>query len=167
MDNGVAWDEVVATLAEAGWQARVVPMTRLGGVTARIQEVVRGSFEADTETYLLKWTSFELPVAPTPRSVIVGAVRRPLTQAVLTRRGEEHTVQVPPHYAGYHTTPEKLAVAVRAALEPFGYSAARFEPPLKTLVACSGLTQYGYNNIAYVESPRATQSAARAISGER
>jgi epoxyqueuosine reductase len=151
VDKTVAWDEAIGALAEAGWQARVVPVARLDDVKARLQEVVHGSFDAETEAYLLKWTSYEMPQTPTPRSVIVGATQRPLTQAVLTWRGEEHTVEIPPHYAGYRTTPDRLAVAARAALEPFGYSAARFEPPLKTLAACSGLAQYGYNNIAFVD----------------
>ena len=151
MDNGVAWDQVVATLARAGWQARVVPVARLDDVKARLDDVVRGSFDAELEAYLLKWASYTLPQAPTARSVIVGATQRPLTQAVLTWRGQEHLVQLPPHYAGYHTVPDKLAAAAGAALAPFGYNAARFSPALKTLAACSGLAQYGYNNIAYVD----------------
>jgi epoxyqueuosine reductase len=151
VDGTVARDEAIEALAAAGWQARLVPVTRLDDVKARLEEVVHGSFDADTEAYLLKWSSYALPESLTPRSVIVGATQRPLTQAVLTWRGEEHTVQIPPHYAGYRSTPDKLAAAAQAALEPFGYSAARFEPPLKTLAACSGLAQYGYNNIAYVD----------------
>ena len=151
MDKVVAWDEVIAALAQAGWQARVVPVARLDDVKARLEDVVRGSFDAQMEAYLLKWTSNTLPQVPTASSVIVGATRRPLTQAVLTWRGEQHTVQLPPHYAGYHTIPDNLAAAACAALAPFGYSAARFSPALKTLAACSGLAQYGYNNIAYVD----------------
>ena len=151
MKSDVAWEEVTEALAADGWRARVVPVARLDDVQARLAEVITGCFDQDLEAYLLKWTSYELPEAPLARSVVVGATPRPLTQAVLTWRGEERTVQVPPHYAGYYTTPDKLAAAVRAALEPFGYSAARFEPPLKTLATCSGLAQYGYNNIAYVE----------------
>jgi epoxyqueuosine reductase len=149
--NVVAWDEVIAALATAGWQARVVPVARLDDVKARLDGIIRGSFDEGLETYLLKWTSYEMPLEPAPRSVIVGATTRPLTQAVLTWRGEEHPVQLPPHYAGYRTTPDTLATAVRAALDPYGYGAARFEPPLKALAACSGLAQYGYNNIAYVD----------------
>jgi epoxyqueuosine reductase len=151
MSDKLAWDEVTVALSAAGWQARVVPVERLEDVKARLNEVITGSFEHDLEAYLLKWTSYEMPAAPTARSVIVGATPRPLTQAVLTRHGEEHVIQVPPHYAGYYTTPDKLAAAAWASLKPFGYSAARFEPPLKTLAACSGLAQYGYNNIAYVD----------------
>jgi epoxyqueuosine reductase len=151
MDTAVAWDDVMAALAEAGWRARVVPVARLDDVKTRLGDVIRGSFDEQLEAYLLKWTNYSLPEAPTARSVIVGATPRPLTQAILTWHGEEHTVQVPPHYAGYTTTPDKLAAAAQAALAPFGYSAARFEPPLKTLAAGSGLAQYGYNNIAYVD----------------
>jgi epoxyqueuosine reductase len=147
----VAWDEVIATLAAAGWQARVVPAGRLADVNERLTDAIRGSFDEELESYLIKWTRRGLPASPTARSVIIGATRRPLTQATLTWRGAEHTVQLPPHYAGYRTTPDKLAAAAQAALQPFGYAAARCETPFKTLAACSGLAQYGYNNIAYVD----------------
>jgi len=120
VDDTVAWDEVIAALAQAGWQARVVPLARLDDVKARLEHVVHESFDEKLEAYLLKWTSFELPQAPTPRSVIVGATQRPLTQAVLTWRDEEHTVQIPPHDAGYHTIPDNLAAAACAALAAFG-----------------------------------------------
>ena len=151
MTEKVRWDDVTSALGAAGWQTRVVPAARLDDVKARLADIIAGSFDQSLEAYLMKWTSYEMPAAPAARSVIVGATPRPLTQAVLSWRGEEHLVQVPPHYAGYHTTPDELAAAAGAALQPYGYSAARFGPPLKTLAAFSGLAQYGYNNIAYVE----------------
>jgi epoxyqueuosine reductase len=151
MGDAIAWNEVMAALAQAGWQARVVPIERLADVEARLIEVVCGSFDDKLESYLLKWARRELPASPVARSLIIGATQRPLTQAILTLHGEQHTVRVPPHYAGYRTVPDKLAAAARSALRPMGYSAARFEAPFKALAAFSGLAQYGYNNIAYVD----------------
>jgi epoxyqueuosine reductase len=151
MTDAVAWTEVTSSLAEAGWQARVLPAGRLVDVNERLADAIKGSFDEELESYLLKWTRRGLPASPAARSVIIGATQRPLTQATMTWRGAAHTVQLPPHYAGYRTTPDKLAAAAQAALERFGYAAARCETPFKTLAACSGLAQYGYNNIAYVD----------------
>jgi epoxyqueuosine reductase len=144
------WRDVVAALAQVGWQTRIVPAEYLDNLETRLAKVIAASFDESLRAYLLEQTAFALPGAPTAHSVIVGAKRMPLTQAVLTWRGEQHTVQIPPHYAGYSTEPDDLAAAARAALAPFGYSAARFSPPLKTLAACSGLARYGRNNITFV-----------------
>jgi epoxyqueuosine reductase len=86
----------------------------------------------------------------TPRSVVIGATARPLTQAALTVGGERRLVAVPPHYAGYYSVPRRLVAAVAAAVAPGGFTATGFSPPLKTLAACAGLARYGRNNIAYV-----------------
>ena len=57
---------------------------------------------------------------------------------------------MPPHYAGYRTVPDGLTAVVAEALAAGGHRAVRFEPPLKTLAAGSGLARYGRNNVAYV-----------------
>ncbi len=36
----MAWDEVIAALAAAGWQARVVPVARLDDVKARLVDII-------------------------------------------------------------------------------------------------------------------------------
>jgi len=152
MAETVAWDAVLEEVDAHAWRARVVPLARLDDVKARLAEIIRqGGFSTSLAAYLSKWNRSELPASPTALSVVVGAVARPLTQAILTWQGAERMVQVPPHYAGYRTVPDGLAAAVSAALEPLGYGAARFEPPLKTLATCAGLARYGRNNIAYVE----------------
>ena len=152
MDTSAMWHEVLEAVAEHGWRTGVVPVARLGDVKARLAAIIpAGGFSSSLAAYLGKWNDFELPTRPTAQSVVVGAVGRPLTQALLAWRGGERLVQVPPHYAGYRTVPDGLAAAVGAALESFGYSAARCEPPLKTLAACAGLARYGRNNITYVD----------------
>jgi epoxyqueuosine reductase len=152
MDTTALWQGVLAGAAARGWQARVLPAARLDDVKARLAQIIpQGEFSPSLAAYLGKWNESELPASPTARSVVVGAVARPLTQALLTWRGRERLVQVPPHYAGYRTVPDGLAAAVGTALEPFDFSAARCEPPLKTMAACAGLARYGRNNIAYVD----------------
>ena len=146
------WDGVTAALAEHGWQARVVAADHLDELRARLtRTLASGALPEPAASHIAQEVAFALPEGmEAARAVVIGAVARPLTQATLTLGGSEHTVPVPPHYAGYYTVPDQLAAVVAAALAPSGHRAVRFEPPLKTLAAGSGLARYGRNNIAYV-----------------
>ena len=145
------WDTVAAALAARGWQARIVAAERLDDLRGRVAGALgSGALPEATASHLTEEVAFALPEGVAARSVVIGAVARPLTQAALTIDGTKRTVPVPPHYAGYYTVPDQLTAAVAAALAPSGHRAARFEPPLKTLAASSGLARYGRNNIAYV-----------------
>ena len=152
MSANVRWPSVIEELAGKGWSARVVAAARLTDLRARVAAVLEsGDLPDKAAARIADEVTFALPDGlEAARSVIVGAVARPLTQATLTVGGAERTVPVPPHYAGYFTVPDGLAEAAGAALAPFGHRAVRFEPPLKTLAAGAGLTRYGRNNIAYV-----------------
>lgn len=146
------WTTVLEHLAEAGWTARVVAAERLEDLQRRVTGILAsGDLPGETADHLAEEVAFAAPAeVPKVRSVVVGATSRPLTRATLTVDGEAHEVVVPPHYAGYHTVPRGLTAALASALAPAGYAVAGFEPPLKTLAACSGLARYGRNNIAYV-----------------
>ena len=146
------WAAVLEAAAAAGWTAAVVDAARLEEVGDRVAGVLASSeLPGPTAEHLAAETSFAWPdEVPRPRSVVVAATPRPLTRATLTVNGQPREVAVPPHYAGYVTVPDGLAAAVSAALTPAGFTAARFEPPLKTLAACAGLARYGRDNIAYV-----------------
>jgi epoxyqueuosine reductase len=149
---GLPWPDILDRLRGAGWTAAVVDATRLDDVTGRVAGVLAsGDLPGPTVEHLAGETGFAWPANVTPaRSVVVAATARPLTRATLTAGGRTHQIVVPPHYAGYRTVPDGLAAALREALAPHGYTAERFEPPLKTLAACAGLARYGRNNIAYV-----------------
>ncbi|HMK93119.1 MAG TPA: 4Fe-4S double cluster binding domain-containing protein [Thermoleophilia bacterium] len=150
--TGLDWPGIVEKLREAGWTAAVVGAERLADVAGRVAGILAsGELPGPIAEHLAGETRIEWPAGGAPaRSVVVAATARPLTHAVLTVDGRARHVAVPPHYAGYRTVPDRLAAALREALVPYGYAAARFEPPLKTLAACAGLARYGRNNIAYV-----------------
>lgn len=151
MSARVRWESVIEALAEIGWSARVVDAARLPELGARVAAVLdSGDLPEAAAARIAADVSFVLPEGFAARSVIVGAVARPLTQARMTVGGTEHAVPVPPHYAGYFTVPDGLVEAAGAALAPSGHRAVRVEPPLKTLAACAGLARFGRNNIAYV-----------------
>ena len=139
-------------LARAGWTARVVAAERMDDLRSRVAGVLAsGELPGPTADHLGDEVAFAWPAElPEARSVVVAATPRPLTRATLSVGGAEREIVVPPHYAGYHTVPDGLTEALAAALAATGHTAARFEPPLKTLAACAGLARYGRNNIAYV-----------------
>jgi epoxyqueuosine reductase len=147
------WTTTLQAAAAAGWTAAVVDASRLDAVSGRVAGVLAsGELPGPTADHLADETGFSWPdEVPEPRSVVVGAIARPLTRATLTVRGEPREVAVPPHYAGYYSVPDGLVTALGPALALSGHAAARFEPPLKTLAACAGLARYGRNNIAYVQ----------------
>ncbi len=146
------WTTVLAALTEAGWTARVVAAERLEELRSRVAgTLASGELPGETAGHIADEVAFAVPPElPAVRSVVVGATARPLTRATLTVDGEPHEVVVPPHYAGYHTVPRGLTTALAEALAPSGHAVAGFEPPLKTLAACSGLARYGRNNVVYV-----------------
>jgi epoxyqueuosine reductase len=150
--GGFEWTQVLAALVERGWTARVVPVERLDEARARVvAQLAPGALPQAAADHLLEGAVVELPAGVAqPRSVVVGAVARPLTQAVVRFGGVERVVPVPPHYAGYRTVPRLLEAAVRDLLAPAGHAAVLCGAPLKTLAAGAGLARYGRNNVTYV-----------------
>lgn len=152
MDTDSPWADVTAAAAAAGWVVRAVGVDALGAACQRVRRTAAdGGFSPEAVARIAGDLTTAVPDGwEDAASVVIGAVARPLTRATLVVDGAEHTVVVPPHYAGYDTVPDELAAAVGAAVAPLGRRAARIEPPLKTLAAGTGLARYGRNNIAYV-----------------
>ena len=125
-----AWDSVTVALAERGWQARVVAAERLDDLRERVAGVLGSSALPEaTARHLAEEVAFVMPEGVAARSVVVGAVARPLTQATLTLGGAAHTVPVPPHYAGYYTVPDQLTAVVASALAFSGHRGVRLGRP--------------------------------------
>lgn len=146
------WSTALAGLAEHGWYGRVVAVERLAEAAQRVGGMLAsGGLPAETAGHLADETAFDLPPAVSrPRSVVIAATARPLTQATLLIDGAERTVPVPPHYAGYYTVPLELPRHLAAALASYGYKVAGCSPPLKTLATGAGLALYGRNNVTFV-----------------
>jgi epoxyqueuosine reductase len=146
------WTQVLDGIEAKGWTARVLPVERLDEARARVAgQLTSGALPKAAADHLMEETVVGLPPdVARPRSVVIAATRRALTQAVLVVDGAERIVPVPPHYAGYRTAPRRLEAMLRAALAPQGFAAALCAAPLKTLAVGAGLARYGRNNIAYV-----------------
>jgi len=154
MGGDEMWAEVEARLLTEGWRTRAVAFERLSELEAYVGGVLAGAddmapaFRDD----LRRCIDISCPQSSmVARIVVVGAVRRPVTRAVLHRGGTQRTVVVPPHYAGYHDGAGLFRRALGVALAPFGYGAAGLRVPLKALAAWSGLGRYGRTNVIYVQ----------------
>lgn len=125
------WDSVTAALAEGGWQARVVVAERLDDRRERVARTLNsGALPEPAASHLAEEVGFALPEGmATARSVVVGAMARPLTHTTLTVGDTERTVPVPPHYARYHTVPDQLTAVVTSALALSGHRGARLGRP--------------------------------------
>lgn len=152
MSTGQLWQEALQAARGAGWRTRVVAVERLEEARGRVAAALAAAgLPAATADHVAAEVAFTLPPSVArPRSVVVGAVARPLTQASLMWHGTRHIVPVPPHYAGYYTVPKGLVAALRPVLRAAGHEVEGFAPPLKTLAAGSGLARYGRNAITYV-----------------
>jgi len=145
-------EKLLAMIGERGWKARIVPIGRL----ADLREAVRGRYEAgliDGALFREQLASFSFqPPAELPqaRSILVVAVPTPQMRVVFRRRGESVAVVVPPTYVSYTPRAEGVRAVLEAWLRREGFRLAKPQLPLKTLAVCSGLAEYGRNNICYV-----------------
>jgi len=85
------------------------------------------------------------------RSIIVVAMPRPPTKADFNWNGKKQSFILPPTYTAYDESRLHVERTVAQALGKEGYKIASPLLPLKLLAARSGLTEYGRNNITYVQ----------------
>ena len=139
-------------IEERGWKARIVPIERL----AALQEAIRGRYEQGflNEAFYrnrLGLFSFDPPAdLPGARSILIVAVPTPQMRIWFHWKGERVPVVLPPTYVGYTPRTESVQAVLAEWLEREGYRLAKVRLPLKTLAVCSGLAEYGRNNICYV-----------------
>lgn len=136
-----------------GWKGRVVPIGHL----ADLEEAVRGRYEAGLINAALyeeglAWLSFNPPAdLPGARSILVVAVPTPQMRLYFHWQGKRLPVVVPPTYVAYRSRTAGVQAVLEAWLRREGYGLAKPSLPLKTLAVCSGLAEYGRNNITYVD----------------
>jgi epoxyqueuosine reductase len=139
-------------LSAQGWLGRIVPIEHLSDLEEAIVGTRRrGLFDDEFYRERLTGFSFRSPQGLEDcQSIIVLAVPVPQTQTVFYWKGERFPAILPPTYLDYGATTERVRAGVGDVLREEGYKVAKAELPLKTLAVCSGLAEYGRNNIAYL-----------------
>jgi len=84
------------------------------------------------------------------KSLVVVAMPRPPTKAIFNWKGKKHAFILPPTYTAYDENRLHVERSVAEAVGKEGYKTATPNLPLKLLAACSGLAEYGRNNVVYV-----------------
>jgi epoxyqueuosine reductase len=135
-------------LEEIGYQARVVPIQRLYDLQGAIEGHRRQRL-LDEDLYRRYLAGFvygppkEMPEA---RSLIIVAYPDPQVRFVFHWQGRRIPAMVPPTYL--HGLDKDAQV--ERLLTPQGHRVVPAVVPKKLLAVCSGLAEYGKNNITYV-----------------
>jgi epoxyqueuosine reductase len=143
--------ELLAQLAEWGYQGRIVPIQHVGDLQREFERHVRqGPIDRELyQTYLAGFAFSPPDSLPEAQSIIVVGVPEPRISITFHCNGERVQAMVPPTY-GERKKDRRLRQVLRQALEPLGYRMAEATLPKKLLAVCSGLAAYGKNNITYV-----------------
>jgi len=138
--------------AAQGWAGRIVPIEHLSDLEERIVgSGLRGLI--DDEFYRERLSGFAFRAPPelqNPRSIIIFAIPVPEVHTIFHWKGDRFPAILPPTYVGYRATSERVRAGLGAILGQEGYEVTKADLPLKTLAVCSGLAEYGRNNISYL-----------------
>jgi epoxyqueuosine reductase len=139
-------------LEERGFKGRIVSIRHLHDLQNEIENHHRqGIFDEEFFQEALSFFSFHPPDnLPSAASIIVVAVPRPQTKLIFTRDGNTLAVTLPPTYMRYWETDKQVVTISTEWLASRGYHTASANLPKKLLAVCSGLAEYGRNNITYV-----------------
>jgi epoxyqueuosine reductase len=139
-------------LNQKGLRFRLVPSAHVQDLQARIlAEYTQGLFSAEFFHERLQFYRFTLPEGlPATRSIIVVALPRPQTPVNFTYRGKSLTLILPPTYAQFNQINDQVKHLITTIIAPEGFQVADAILPLKLLAACSGLAEYGRNNVCYI-----------------
>lgn len=138
-------------LEALGFRVRVVSARRLDDLGRALEEQYsQGLFDAGFHKERLSGFDFDVPRSIAgARSLIVVAYADPHVRFTFRWKGQRIAAVVPSTYLHWQEKDKQAEQALRALLEPEGYSVAEARVPKKLLAVQSGLALYGRNNITY------------------
>jgi len=150
---GEAHRRLFTDLEETGYRGCVVSILRLRDLQEKLDES-HGLAYFDEEFYQerLGWFVFSQPDhLPEARSIIIVAYSHPQTRVTFSWNGKPVDLIVPPTYLHGNKGDDRIRELLMASLQPSGYQVVEALLPKKLLAVCSGLGDYGKNNLCYVE----------------
>jgi epoxyqueuosine reductase len=142
---------ICSRLEERGYRGAVLPIEHVAQLKHEMEERLSRK-EVDAGLYKKYLSGFKFDVTtnlPGICSIIITAAPQPQRKVVFHFNGQPHSVIIPPTY--YADTDDDVNSMLRDILSSNGYQVHRAALPLKLLAVCSGLANYGKNNITYVE----------------
>ncbi len=142
--------QLLAALRQSGYQARIVSVEHLAELGQAISELNRQQLLSDV-IYREYRGCFQPVVPPSlsnATSIVVVAVPQPKLRVTFQYHDRRYEVIVPPTYDT--SVDSVVQKAINQVIEPLGFRARWALLPEKLLAVCSGLAEYGRNNITYV-----------------
>ena len=142
-----------AQLKGQGLSIRIVSGSHVADLKAKIEsDHIEGLLEDKFFNERLQFYQFGAEDVLRPaESMIIIAKPRPQTPVKFTAEGKTLTLTLPPTYARYTAITREVGEVLQMLLSPQGYQVTEARLPLKLLAACSGLAEYGRNNVCYIE----------------
>ena len=136
-------------LQEKGHRSRTVSVDHVRDLQEGIERnLACGLLDEEFYRERLTYFSFKPPdILPDAKSLIVVAAPQPQIRVVFSCHGKPHSVIIPPTYL--NETDKAVEDILSSTLNAAKSHAARATLPLKLLAVCSGLGDYGRNNICY------------------
>lgn len=144
--------ELIERLESEGYRARVTSSRRVEEIHAIMEARLKdGSLKQKVfDEYKHVLTPSPPKDLPGHKSLIVLATPQPQIRFTFTLDGKRFAAIVPPTYLHGWTIERKIKDIVNDILRPGGYSAVTAFLARKLLAVCSGLAEYGRNNITYI-----------------
>ncbi len=152
---------ICSKLEEMGYRGAVLPVEHVAQLKHEIEGYLN-SEEIDAAFYRKRLSHFRFDVSasvPGTRSIILAAAPQPQRRVIFHSNGQNYSVIIPPTYCA--DTDDQIEEMLKQILGSNGYQLYPAALPEKLLAVCSGMAEYGKNNIAYVKglgsfvSPRA------------
>jgi epoxyqueuosine reductase len=142
-----------AQLKGQGLLIRIVSASHVADLKAQIEsDHTEGLLEDKFFNERLQFYQFGPTEALRPaESMIIIAKPRPQTPVNFSAGRKTLTLTLPPTYARYSAITREVGEVLQELLKPSGYQVTEALLPLKLLAACSGLAEYGRNNVCYIE----------------
>jgi epoxyqueuosine reductase len=145
-------ENLLDDLKQQGLQGRVVPARHVQDLRLNIEgQYTEGQLAEEFYRERLQFYRFDVTADfPAAQSIIVLAMPRPQTPVNFVYHQKPITLTLPPTYAGYAAISHQVGEMLATVLTPQGYHLTPAILPLKLLAACSGLVEYGRNNVTYI-----------------
>ncbi len=150
MSAGELTKELYSLLEQNGSRGKIVPIEHLNELQKELEGQRREGL-IDESLYRKYLTSFDFKVSeilPEAKCIIVVAVPQPNIRIRFDLGGELVPMIIPSTYA--YSSDKQVKNIIEGLLGPGGYRLQKVALPLKLLAVCSGLAEYGKNNIAYI-----------------
>ncbi len=110
------------------------------------------AFDAEFyRTHLQDFETISKDAMPNAKSLMVVACKDPAMRFTFTYAGRTISLLVPPTYLFAQRKVQETVQFFGNLMKPQGYTIAQALLPKKLLAVCSGLAEYGKNNITYVQ----------------